>query len=268
MKQVSTSDECGFEELSDTSIKILWTGGWDSTFRVLYATLVEDKRVEPHYIVDMARQSSLRELQAISEIRDSLRMSNKEAYARIANIRLTLKNEIPDDADVTKAWERLRLRAPLGRQYDWLARYAKAYGVDDLELSVHVDDKAHFFLNGNVEQIPYGCGYQLRQGLTGDEQIFARFRFPILGYSKTQMRDIATKHKFIDVLEKSWFCHSPINGTPCGMCSPCIYTIKEGMRYRLPRESLFRYHMKRYREVIQSPRLHARLFLSKVKTRR
>jgi len=265
MKRVSTSDDCGFEGLSDTCIKVLWTGGWDSTFRVLYATLVDGKRVEPHYIVDMARQSSLRELQAISEIRDSLRMSHKEAYDRISNLRLTLKNEIPDDADVTKSWERLKLRAPLGRQYDWLARYAKSHNMVDLELSVHVDDKAHFFLKGNVELIPRG-GYQLSRDITGDENIFARFRFPILRYSKPQMRDIAREHGFIEILEKSWFCHSPINGMPCGMCSPCIYTIKEGMQYRLPRESLFRYHMKRYRQVIQSPSLCARVFLSRVKT--
>ena len=265
LKRVSTSDDCGFEEFSDTCIKILWTGGWDSTFRVLYATLVDGKRVEPHYIVDTARLSSLHELGAISEIRDSLRMSNKEAYERISDLRLTLKSEIPDDRDITNSWERLKLKAPLGRQYDWLARYAKARNVIDLELSVHVDDKAHFFLNGNVEQIPSG-GYRLSRGIIGDERIFARFKFPILGYSKTQMRDTAKEHGFIETLEKSWFCHRPMNGMSCGMCSPCVYTIKEGMRYRLPRESLIRYHMKRYRQVIQSPSLCGRFLLSRVKT--
>jgi len=265
MQLDAASHESAFKELRDQCIKILWTGGWDSTFRVLYATLVDGKRVEPHYIVDTARQSSLRELSAILEIRDLLRMSNKEAYGRISNLRLALKSEIPVDRDITNSWERLKLRAPLGRQYDWLARYAESQNMVDLELSVHVDDKAHYFLQGNVEPIPYG-GYRLNPSIAGDETIFARFMFPLLRYSKPQMRAIAREHGFLDILEKSWFCHSPIRGMPCGMCSPCIYTIKEGMQYRLPRQSLFRYHMCRYGRVLQSPSLCAKIVCSRLKT--
>lgn len=265
MKQASTLDESASKDKTDTCIRILWTGGWDSTFRLLYATVVDGMRVEPHYIVNLARQSSLRELQAISEIRDSLRMSDKLAYDRISNLRLTLKSEIPDDMAITNSWERLKLRAPLGRQYDWLARYAESHDLDDLELSVHVDDVAHYFLKGNIEPIPCG-GYRLNRSITSDENIFARFRFPILTYSKTQMRDIARERGFLEILEKSWFCHSPINGMPCGTCSPCDYAVKEGMRYRLPRQSLFRYHTWRYRRVLQSPSLHARVVLSRLKS--
>ncbi|QPD03644.1 MAG: hypothetical protein Nkreftii_001418 [Candidatus Nitrospira kreftii] len=253
------------KKLSDNPIKILWTGGWDSTFRVLYANLVDGQRIEPHYIVDTARQSSLRELQAISEIIDSLRISHKAAYERISNLRITLKSEIADDIAITNAWARLKLRSPLGSQYDWLARYAESQNMVDLELSVHVDDKAHFFLRGKVEHVQDGS-YRLRRGITGDENIFARFRFPILEYSKAKMRETARKHGFIDLLEKSWFCHRPINGVPCGMCSPCIYTIKEGMRYRFPRESVLRYHLERYRLVIQSPSQCARVLRARLRT--
>lgn len=263
-KRASTSHQSAFNESRDICIKILWTGGWDSTFRVLYATLVDGKRVEPHYIIDTARQSSLRELSTISEIRELLSASNKEASGRISDLRVTLKNEIPADGDITNSWERLRFRAPLGRQYDWLARYAKSRNLVDLELSVHVDDKAHYFLEGKVEPTPCG-GYRLDTSITEDEAIFARFIFPILGFSKTQMRDIARMHGFIEILEKSWFCHSPMNAMPCGTCSPCIYTIKEGMRYRLPRESLLRYHMWRYGRVLQSPSLLARIIRSRLK---
>lgn len=265
MKQGPTIDKSAPTEIADTGIKILWTGGWDSTFRVLYATVVDGIKVEPHYIVDLDRQSSLHELRAISEIRDSLRMSDKLAYDRISDLQVTLKSEIPDDMVITSSWERLKLRAPLGSQYDWIARYAKSHRLHDLELSVHVDDLAHYFLKGNVEPIPCG-GYRLNQSITGDENIFARFRFPILAYSKTKMRDIAKESGFLQILEKSWFCHCPINGMPCGMCSPCNYAIKEGMRYRLPRRSLLRYHAWRYRRVLQSPTLCARVVLSRLKS--
>ena len=265
MKQAPPIDKSAPKEVADTGIKILWTGGWDSTFRVLYATVVDGMRVEPHYIVDLDRQSTLHELRAISEIKDSLRMLDQLAYDRISNLRVTLKSEIPDDMAITSSWERLKLRAPLGSQYDWIARYAESHHLHDLELSVHVDDRAHYFLNENVEPIPCG-GYRLNRGITGDENIFARFRFPILAYSKTQMRDIARERGFLQILEKSWFCHRPINGIPCGTCSPCYYAIKEGMRYRLPRRSLLRYHAWRYRRALQSPSLCIKVVRSRLKS--
>ena len=137
-----------------------------------------------------------------------------------------------------------------------MARYAKSKNLIDLELSVQRDDRddgIYFFLKGNVEQTPFGA-YRLKQGTAGDGEIFVRFGFPVLEYSKIHMRDIARKHGFIEILEKSWFCHKPINEFPCGMCNPCIYTIEdEGMRYRFPRRSLFRFHTRLYRRAMEAP---------------
>lgn len=267
MRQLSSSDERSPEDSSATCVRILWTGGWDSTFRVLYVSLIDGKQVEPHYIVDTGRPSTLRELQAISEIKDLLRISYKEAHNRISNLQMTLVNEIPEDIAITNSFERLKQRSFLGDQYNWLARYAKSRNLTDLELSVHIDDRAYSFLKEKVEQTPSG-GYRLNQRVTGDENIFARFEFPMLEYSKTHMRDIARKHGFIEILEKSWFCHHPMNGIPCGMCNPCAFTVEEGLRYRLPREALFRYHTRRYREAmkaLKAPFRFARKSLSEVK---
>jgi hypothetical protein len=93
---------------NDECIKILWTGGWDSTFRVLYAALVDGKRVEPHYIVDTGRPSSLHELRAISEIRRVLKTSNKEGYKRVSGLQISSANEIPEDMEVTNSWRQLK----------------------------------------------------------------------------------------------------------------------------------------------------------------
>ncbi|OQW34275.1 MAG: hypothetical protein A4E19_02105 [Nitrospira sp. SG-bin1] len=270
-RQQASVDESSLDSSSEQCVKILWTGGWDSTFRVLYVTLVEGKRIEPHYVIHTDRPSSLRELQAISEIKDLLRISDKKAFERISSLHITTANEIPEDEEITSSWKRLKQRAHLGSQYDWLARYAKSKHLTDLELSVHIDDKAYSFLKGNVEQTPLGS-YRLKEHVTGDENIFTRFAFPILEYSKTEMRDIARQCGFLEILEKSWFCHEPRHGVPCGMCKPCIYTIEEGMSYRFPRESLFRFHARRYgkaiRDAIRTPFRSARKSLSKVKALR
>lgn len=92
----------------------------------------------------------------------------------------------------------------------------------------------------------------MKQDILGDENIFARFEFPVLAYSKTQMRDLANTHGFRAILEQSWFCHQSRTGIPCGICNPCVYTIEEGMGYRLPQEALLRYHAPPLQNGLQS----------------
>ncbi len=245
------------QESTDTCVRVLWTGGWDSTFRVLYATLVDGRRVEPHYIIDTGRPSSLHELRAISRIRDSLRMYNKEAYERVSDLQITPQNEIPKDAEITNCWKRLKQRIDLARQYDWIARYAKSRNLTDLELCVVRDGHIHSLLKANVERTPVGI-YRLKRDVAGDDgrEVFGRFEFPTFEYAKAQMRDIAKEQGFLELLEQSWFCHEPINRRPCGMCNPCVIAVEEGMRYRLTRTALFRHHLVQF--VRKSP-------LSKVK---
>lgn len=237
------------QELSDGCVQILWTGGWDSTFRVLYAAWVEGKRVEPHYIIDTGRRSSLYELRAISRIKDSLRIRNKEAYDRIANLQLTSGSEIPEDLEITDLWEQLRQKMDLARQYDWLARYAKSKNLTALELSIERDTfekrdgiDMSLLLRAHEERTPSGS-FRIRQGTVGGAELFARFEFPIREYTKLTMREAAKQHGFLEILEKSWFCHEPINGQPCGMCKPCVVVVAQGMRHRLTKVALFRCYL-------------------------
>jgi 7-cyano-7-deazaguanine synthase in queuosine biosynthesis len=241
-EHVLTAEEGVQGDSSDRCVRILWTGGWDSTFRVLYATVVEGKRVEPHYIVDTGRPSSLQELRTISRIRHALRVHNKQAHERISYLQITLRNEIPEDIQITNCWNRLRNRMDLARQYDWLARYAQSRNLTTLELGVEKhdrDDGVYPFLKENIERTPLEV-YRIKQGAAVDAELFARFEFPLFDYSKTQMRNVAEQQGFLEILEKYWFCHEPINGRPCGMCHPCVSVVAEGMGYRLTKEALFR----------------------------
>ncbi|MCG5524350.1 hypothetical protein LRB11_05320 [Ectothiorhodospira haloalkaliphila] len=248
-------------------INILWTGGWDSTFRVLYASIVEGRQVFPHYIIDLERRSSLRELQAISDIRKGLANLNEDAARRIAELKITPITEIAEVSDITKSYQHLKSRAHLGTQYDWLARYAKTNNIENLELSIHVDDKAYYFLNGKVDQSANGR-WKLKDNITGDESIFSYFTFPLLETSKTEMRGIAEKNGFIDLLERSWFCFNPTNGKPCGICNPCVYTAQEGMGYRLPKSAKLRYHTRHLRQVAGAPFAILKRIYKKTKSRK
>jgi hypothetical protein len=54
------------------------------------------------------------------------------------------------------------------------------------------------------------------------------------------MHEIARQHGFADVMALTWFCHSPRNDKPCGVCNPCEYTIEEGLGWRVPWSSKIR----------------------------
>jgi len=53
-------------------IKLFWTWGWDSTFRLLYILVVEKKHVQPYYIIDSPRESTMHELKAMESIRSDV----------------------------------------------------------------------------------------------------------------------------------------------------------------------------------------------------
>jgi hypothetical protein len=55
------------------------------------------------------------------------------------------------------------------------------------------------------------------------------------------MKNLANKHDFLDILEMTWWCHNPIRGKPCGVCTACKHYIEEGMAFRLPRSAVLHY---------------------------
>ena len=233
-------------------VDVLWTGGWDSTFRVLFLSMVEEREVRPHYVLDFGRKSSVRELMAISDVRREIEKIDENAARQIKELIVTPVTEISPIEEVSLAHGRLKNRAKLGDQYDWLSRYARQRNIENLELSVHVDDKAYNFLQGKVEQRDEG-GWSLRDDAKGDIEIFSCFSFPLLEMSKIRMREEAKKLGFIHALEKSWFCHTPHKGAPCGTCGPCIFTIEEGMEYRLPASALRAYKTRHIRNALKFP---------------
>jgi hypothetical protein len=231
----------------NTTINILWTGGWASTFRVAYAALIGKRVVIPHYIVDLDRHSTMHEMRAIADVRDALAQLDERAAERVGALAITPITEISRDASVTRAYWQLADVEELNEQYDWLARYAKSRGLKRLELCSSLHDSVSHILRGKIERLPMG-GCQLREGLCcPHSELFARFHFPVLALSRLQMRSLAEQHGFLSVLEHSWSCSRPLNGEPCGTCDSCRFTVDEGLSYRLPAEAMLRHRRQRFR---------------------
>lgn len=235
------------QESPAASVHLLWTGGWDSTFRLIQLLSDTQAKILPIYVIDTDRRSTLMEIKTMGLLRGRLEASFPSSSYRLLPHLYFSRQDIPVDQNITQKYTNLREKAVLGIQYEWLARLAKAKKISPLELSVHVDDKAHRFLKDYTvrkHEDEIGDYYALDSGRLRPDQsdlaLFSYFRFPILEWSKKQMRQFAADRGVLDIMLSTWFCFTPIRNRPCGVCNPCRYSLAEGMNERFSRAARIR----------------------------
>ena len=239
-------------EARTSLVRLLWTGGWDSTFRLCFLLLVEKRSVEPHYVITTGRQSFAAEIRAMARIKQVLLETHGVPADLLLPTRFVDVTDLRPDATTAAQMQALKGVEYIGRQYEHLARYARQLSLDGLELSVHRDDRAFAFLDGEVKRVSGINGssfYTLAEETRNPNlQLFRGFRFPIFDMTKVEMQEQAGRHGFAAVMELTWFCHKPLPGDiPCGRCRPCGYAIAEGMARRLPRGSRVRHYVRQIR---------------------
>lgn len=228
----------------DRAVPLLWTGGWDSTFRLLTLLLGEGRAVQPYYIVDRLedRPGVPEEREAMRIIRSAIAARNAGAAARLGTTIECDVRSIPADELITRHYEACLRHAFIGGQYEWLARYCMAHDIQGMELAIHRDDKARELLVDCID----ASHRKLHRHWAGDSryELFKYFEFPLFDMSKRQMLEESCRARFEDLMQMTWFCHRPRNGRPCGTCNPCIYTIEEGLGSRVPSVARARYHFR------------------------
>jgi hypothetical protein len=229
---------------------MLWTGGWDSTFRLLDLVLIKGSKVRPYYIIDSDRLSTGTEIRTMKSIKQTLFKEYPNTKDLLLPTEFKEVFDIKTNASITRHFKEIRHGNHfIGSQYEWLARFADEYEIMDLELSIHKDDKAHKALEQFTTQFFDGdelCYRVKESSYTSSEYILFRyFKFPIFNLSKLDIENIAKKNGFYDIMEHTWFCHNPRrNNSPCGICKPCTYTIEEGLSRRIPLKGRIMYHLK------------------------
>lgn len=216
-------------------VHVLWTGGWDSTFRVLDLALRQGACVQPHYVVDGGRASAAYEMRAVDAIREAANARGAEPRIR-APQRVSLE-AIPVPESTRRTYDTLSRGFGIAPQNAYLMAYAERSGILSLELGTHRHDNAHALAT------PDGAARA-----AGDDELFrcrerflARFAFPLLDLTKVDMLEAARRAGFDDLMELTWFCHLPTSsGRPCGFCRPCRWTVAEGLPYRVSRAGRLR----------------------------
>lgn len=227
------------------TVNILWTGGWDSTFRVLSLVSGYDCIVQPYYVLDRQRRSWKIELATIDRIIERCSRPENAFRGRILRPRIEEEDSITKNSEITANFRSLQARGHIAPQWEWLSRFARQSSIASLEFCIHKDDRTEEILSGHVRE---KMGFPTKTFVLADAtdpalSIFRGFEFPLFELTKSDMKTIAERKGFLDILEMAWFCHTPIAGpAPCGICTPCHDAIEEGMGHRVGWRGHLRHH--------------------------
>ena len=228
--------------MNSKDVKILWTGGWDSTFQLLRLLLIYKHPVTPYYLIDADRPSTRVEILTIQRIKEYLFREFPHTRSLLKPTLFYSVNDISPNAEITKSYKEILKHKSMGGQYDWLARFCKQNSITDMHLCIHRDDKAHFVIehivSENEEDSLGGCYVDASFNSTREYALFQFYLFPIFNLSKVEMASISANQGWEEIMGMTWFCHSPTRSMkPCGRCNPCVYTINEGLGWRIPASS-------------------------------
>ncbi|MDE6091226.1 MAG: hypothetical protein K2G41_11070 [Duncaniella sp.] len=231
-------------------VNILWTGGLDSSFRVIELSQM-NVIIQPYYIEDSARKSKRYELNAISQISDIIR-SHPKTKATLLDVKLIQMDDIPIDHRITQAFQELHSKYIIGHQYDLIARYALHNNIR-FEMSLEKSDrsKAVNCIETECKLLPYIDGdykvYRIDPNSSTDNGmcIFSNIDLPISLWNLTKVEEVARLKEMghFNTVKHTWFCHFPVWGLPCGHCNPCQDSINEGLAFRVPQLGRILYYI-------------------------
>lgn len=236
------------EKLSNIT-HILWTGGFDSTYRMVELSRME-RTVQPVYCHNPRRDSADTEVLTMNRILDALR-ARPETKATLLPLKIIPKDSIPQDPEITAAYKAVAPDSGLGAQYEYLARLAVSYPGIELGIEKNVEEKGHGF---TATVLKFGCFKEEngKERVDPDRsspellKIAGNYTFPMRTVTEADIQRILTQWGYEDILSMIWFCHEPLHGKPCGMCAACFQKIEGGMAHLLPARALRRYRTLNY----------------------
>ncbi len=226
-------------------IYLLWTGGWDSTFRLVQIQKEytdEPVVVQPVYISGAGRKSEAIEIEHMNKMLPMIRALGKN---EIRDLLLVEKDSLPEIPGILDAYKRFLKYLWLGVQYEWIARLATLY--PGIEIGI---EKPNGEYGGCTEVVNRygktvyrdGCYYLDKDKSTEDcKMFFENLAFPIWDITETEMVKLIHEWHCENIMKNIWFCQNPIDGKPCGYCRPCQQKMECEMDWLVPESGQNRY---------------------------
>jgi len=229
------------------TINILWTGGWDSTFRMCELSLKE-VIIQPTYVFGDNRQSQYKEIKSMRKIRRLL-IQRESTKATINEIRFINKADITSNAIISNAYCFLKKNSNLGSQHDFLARLASE--MPNLELCTEKAPLEQSNILTAIDMFGYLVKnddvFKIDKTKSTEELnlVLGNFNYPIINKNGADMLNWVNQNNFEEIMKHIWVCHNPLFGRPCGICHPCELKIETEMAFVVGKSAVRRYKIKK-----------------------
>jgi hypothetical protein len=195
---------------------IFWTGGLDSTFRVVQLLMSTDRIVQPHYMID-GEESSGNEIDTMNTIRRRISRDYPGIQSRFLPTIYVNSRMVKPDEEIRHLVEELRETQKVDKQYQIMSYYCKQFGINQMEVALTK-------LSAEKDTFIY----------FRDSPAFKYFSYPTLIYSKPEMYHIGRENGWDSWLDLTSFCRRPkVIFRQCGTCGPCVDAVREGRGSRL-----------------------------------
>jgi hypothetical protein len=200
---------------------VFWTGGLDSSFRVLYLLMTTEEPVQPHYII-RHEESTGNEIDAMNNIRRAFAREYPERDDRFLPTIYVNEDLIPKMEKVSAAVDEMRKRINVLEQYEIIARYCKAGDIRKIDLTYEL------YVDASSNELNVGSYF-------GNTFPFESIVNPHNTLYKKDYYRIAKEQGWAGFLNMTSFCRRPIKrNIPCGTCGPCTDAMVHGLGFRLP----------------------------------
>lgn len=197
---------------------IFWTGGWDSTFRLIQLLATKTCKVQPHYIIRHEDSTGI-EIYVMTKLRRAIISELPAVRSRFLSTIYINEDFITHYEDIDKEIDNLRKTYKINEQYSLMSNYCRQFNITQIEVA----------LDRSPDQTPQ----EWLDTHFKDASAFKCFIYPVFELTKADMHQIAKENKWEKILYLTSFCRRPkIDITPCGQCGSCIDTVTSGLAFR------------------------------------
>ncbi|WP_103981560.1 hypothetical protein [Helcococcus massiliensis] len=242
--------------------KVMWTGGLDSTLRVLQLSYY-DIDIQPYYIYIRKRKTRDKEIKTVNKLAEMIK-DRPSTKANILPLIILDEDDFrPIDQDIIDAYKRLIKTQHISFQNILLSQVTRT--IPGLEISFERTKDADESLivdsvitqKGLREQVDEtGEIYYFITEETGIDAatVFGNYKFPKRIIEKTKEEEIEEFKELdaMDMAKSTWFCQNPVGDEACGYCLVCRNTVEELGTWRLTeagkkRHKHWRYHLLKHK---------------------
>ena len=243
-------------------VNILWTGGWDSTFRLCQLSRMDGVEVQPVYFSVQGysdRTNWKKEIQAQDTLLPLLRQKGETKAHILDPIRLTDK-DLPKDSAFDAAFKKWDTTGRIPGQLRFLGKLPMLfpkleYCIEGPTLKRRQQGfklgKTQVFLEEHGFRFHFRPdGYADMDASQADPELkllWGGFTFPILGITEMAMVPIIRSWGYEALFKHTWTCDYG-GEEPCGVCHNCETKWASGMLNFFPPSAIRNHKIKRYLE--------------------